>query len=315
VYVKSSPEPAVELDPPDVVTCTFAAPGVTVAGVTIVNDVGVTDVTESAGTAVPPTVTDTPVTNPVPDTVTDVPPVTGPVAGDRPVTVGTGAVYAKLSVVPDVELDPPEVVTCTSTVLTVTVAGDTTVIDVADTTVTLVPASAPNATDAPVRKPVPVIVTVVPPDVGPVAGEIDVTVGTGAVYAKSSPVPDVDELPPDVVTCTSTVATDVLAGDTTVIDVGDTTVTLVPASAPKATVAPVMNPVPVIVTVVLPEVGPVAGEIDVTDGTAAVYEKLLLVCDAADELVADTTAVPVAMTAGVTSVADVDDVTFTDVAA
>ena len=43
--------------------------------------------------------------------------------------------------------------------------------------------------------------------------------------------------------------------------------------------------------------------------------KLLLVCDADDELVADTTAVPVAMTAGVTSVADVADATFADVAA
>jgi hypothetical protein len=43
--------------------------------------------------------------------------------------------------------------------------------------------------------------------------------------------------------------------------------------------------------------------------------KLLFVVDPEDELVADTTAELVAMTAGVTSVADVADVTFTDVAA
>jgi hypothetical protein len=181
VYVKLSPEPAVELDPPDVVTCTFATPTVTVAGVTIVIDVADTTDTLADGTAIPPTVTDAPVMNPVPVTVTSVPPVTGPVDGDSDVTAGTGAVYVKLSPVPVVELEPPEVVTCRSTTPGTTVDGDTTVSDVADTTVAATGARPSNATVAPVMNPVPVIVTVVPPEVGPDVGAIEVTVGTGAV--------------------------------------------------------------------------------------------------------------------------------------
>ena len=76
---------------------------------------------------------------------------------------------------------PPEVVTTTLTVPGVTVAGDTAVIDVGEFTTTPVADSDPNFTVAPVMNPVPVIVTDVPPDVGPVAGDSDVTVGTAAV--------------------------------------------------------------------------------------------------------------------------------------
>ena len=54
------------------------------------------------------------------------------------------------------------------------------VIWVAETNVTAVPAVAPNSTVAPVTNPVPVIVTVVPPAMGPAAGLIDVTEGTGS---------------------------------------------------------------------------------------------------------------------------------------
>ena len=39
----------------------------------------------------------------------------------------------------------------------------------------------PTVTVAPVRKPVPVTVTLVPPVTGPVAGDSEVTAGTGAV--------------------------------------------------------------------------------------------------------------------------------------
>ena len=70
---------------------------------------------------------------------------------------------------------PPTVVTLTSSVPVP--AGEVAVIDVAELTVKPVAAVAPNVTaDAPVN-PVPVIVTVVPPAVGPEVGEIDVTVG------------------------------------------------------------------------------------------------------------------------------------------
>jgi hypothetical protein len=55
------------------------------------------------------------------------------------------------------------------------------VIEVEETTVTDVPAVPPKLTVAPVTKPVPVIVTRVPPAVGPAAGLRDVTVGAGDV--------------------------------------------------------------------------------------------------------------------------------------
>src|SRR5215831_2956698 len=73
-------------------------------------------------------------------------------------------------------LVPPAVVTVT---LTVPVpAGLVAVILVADTNVTPVPAFAPNLTVAPLAKPVPVMVTTVPPPVGPDEGDTPETVGT-----------------------------------------------------------------------------------------------------------------------------------------
>ena len=79
----------------------------------------------------------------------------------------------------DVADVPPAVVTVTSTVPVPT--GDVAVMDVAETTVKLVAAAAPKVTAVAPANPVPVIVTVVPPVVGPAVGEIEVTVGGGAV--------------------------------------------------------------------------------------------------------------------------------------
>ena len=69
--------------------------------------------------------------------------------------------------------------------MTVTVTVPTPAGDVAEmvepfSTVTLVAALAPKVTVAPAAKLVPVMVTAVPPLVGPVAGPIPVTVGVGA---------------------------------------------------------------------------------------------------------------------------------------
>ena len=58
-------------------------------------------------------------------------------------------------------------------------AGVLAVIDVLLTTTTLVAADPPNVTVAPDRKPVPPMVTEVPPDREPPVGEIEVTVGAG----------------------------------------------------------------------------------------------------------------------------------------
>ena len=58
-------------------------------------------------------------------------------------------------------------------------AGVVAVIEVLLTTVTPVADVPPIFTDAPERKPVPVIVTAVPPEVAPDVGEIAVTLGAG----------------------------------------------------------------------------------------------------------------------------------------
>ena len=55
------------------------------------------------------------------------------------------------------------------------------VIDVPLTTFTPVAAVPPRFTAAPARKPVPVMVTGVPPETVPVLGKIEVTVGAGFV--------------------------------------------------------------------------------------------------------------------------------------
>ena len=58
-------------------------------------------------------------------------------------------------------------------------AGVVAVIDVLPTTFTLVAAVPPRLTVAPARKPVPVMVTAVPPATGPAFGLIEATVGAG----------------------------------------------------------------------------------------------------------------------------------------
>ena len=58
------------------------------------------------------------------------------------------------------------------------------------------------------------------------------------------------------------------AGEVAVICVSDFTVTSVALAVPNLTPVAPVNPVPVIVTVVAPAVGPLVGEMDVTVGTA-----------------------------------------------
>ena len=71
---------------------------------------------------------------------------------------------------------PPDVVTRTLALPAVP-AGVTAVIDVEDTTVTEVAAAPPIVTAVAPVKPVPEMVTLVPPAIGPVLGEIALTVG------------------------------------------------------------------------------------------------------------------------------------------
>ena len=152
-----------------------------------------------------------------------------------------------------VELVWPLPVTVTSTVPEP--AGLVAVIDVALFTVTPVAAVEPNATVSPDAKPVPVMVTVVPPATGPLVGLTALT-ATGGTYVNVS-AELVELVCPPLVTVTSTVPEP--AGLVAVIDVALFTVTPVAAVPPNATVAPDAKPVPEMVTGVPPAAGPLAG--------------------------------------------------------
>src|ERR1700730_3118290 len=80
---------------------------------------------------------------------------------------------------PLVALVPPAVVTVTSTVPVP--AGEVAVIEVALLTVNAVALLAPKFTAVAPVKLVPVMATLVPPAVGPLVGEIEVTLGTAAL--------------------------------------------------------------------------------------------------------------------------------------
>src|SRR5208282_1462357 len=77
------------------------------------------------------------------------------------------------------EVCPSGFTTTTLTGPALVLAGVVKVILVLLSTATLVAAAPPKFTNAPIRKLAPVSVTVVPPAVEPIAGEIDVSVGGG----------------------------------------------------------------------------------------------------------------------------------------
>jgi hypothetical protein len=104
-------------------------------------------------------------------------------------------------------------------------------------------------------KPVPVIVTNVPPAGGPVVGLIAETVGAATKVNTSAGL--VGDVPPVAVTVTSTAP--VPAGLSAVIVVALTTVSLAAGVVPKLTAVTPVNPVPEIVTDVPPVTGPIAG--------------------------------------------------------
>jgi hypothetical protein len=122
--------------------------------------------------AVLPNVTVAPAAKFVPVIVTAVPPVAGPLFGDTLVTVVAAVYVNPLLRLPLLPLTVT--VTVTAPVLP---AGVVAVMVVLFTTATLVAAVLPNVTVAPAAKLVPVIVTAVPPVVGPLFGDTPVTVG------------------------------------------------------------------------------------------------------------------------------------------
>ena len=118
--------------------------------------------------------------------------------------------------------------------------------------------------NAPIN-PVPVIVTTVPPLASPLAGEMALIVGGRTAYVNWS-AGDIALVPKGVVTVTLTVPT-APAGEMVAILVAFTTVKLETGVVPKFTAVVPVNPVPVIVTRVPPNVFPFAGEMPVTFGT------------------------------------------------
>src|SRR3984885_5188098 len=166
-------------------------------------------------------------------------------------------------------------------------AGATAVICVSESTVKL-GASSASSDGAPVASvisvskstlvapvnPVPVIVTVFPPAIGPLFGEIDVIVGGSTKVIWSAA--EVALVPSGVVTVTSVFpAKSPFWPKVAVISVSETTVKLSAGiepktgTGPKSTAVAPVNPDPVIVTEVLPTAAPVLGLTPVTTGAVA----------------------------------------------
>src|ERR1700688_2611090 len=177
-------------------------------------------------------------------------------AGTPPMVGGPGvlagfAVYANTSA--EVRaLVPPIVVTLTSTVSTASPRGAYAVIMVSSLTTNPQGVSPKETVVAPVRL-APVMVTVVAWVSGPLEGLRAVTTG-GATNVNWSAA--LDALgPPALETITCTVPAAII-GDTAVIDVSPFTLYVAAARVPKSTDVVALNPVPVMVTVVLPLEGP-----------------------------------------------------------
>ncbi len=159
-------------------------------------------------------------------------------------------------------LVPAGVVTVTSTVPVP--AGEVAVIWVSEPTVKEVAGLGPKRTALAPVKPVPVMVTDVPPAAGPEVGLMAVTDGP-PVYVNRSP-GLVALVPPGPVTVTCT--TPVPAGEVAVICVSETTAKLEAAVEPNLTPVAPVKPVPVTVTVVPPVADPEVGLMAVTEGAS-----------------------------------------------
>ena len=151
-------------------------------------------------------------------------------------------------------------------------AGATALITCEDSTWTTGAATLQKWTVAPLVNPIPVRVTIVPPAVVPLVGEMEATTGNSAVTRLKANLlaPERLLLPAEVMTVTPTVAA-CSAGEIAAINVEEITRKLSALAAPKSTALVPMNPVPAIITLVPPAVEPLEGLTSVT--TALVPEK------------------------------------------
>src|SRR5262249_21666310 len=134
--------------------------------------------------------------------------------------------------------------------------------------VKVVAATVPKETAVAPVKPVPVIVTDVPPPVDPELGETPATDGAAAAVKVYWPAHTAADVPLRVVTITNTVPA-AYAGVVAAICVLEFTVKLAAATAPKETAPAPVKPVPVMITDVPPAVEPDVGLRLVTAGVAA----------------------------------------------
>ncbi|HEY8824113.1 MAG TPA: hypothetical protein VIP07_04430 [Candidatus Limnocylindria bacterium] len=242
------------------VTTTLTAP----AACAVVVPVMLVGLTMGSVSADPPNETVAPVWNPLPATVTLVPPPAEPLAGAIELTVGAGARYVKQPV--HVALWLSGFVTTT---LTVPAACAPVVpVMLVELVVETVNADPPSDTVAPVWKPVPVIVTAVPPAIAPVVGANDATVGAGGTYVKQ--LEHVALCPSGFVT--ATLIDPAACAVVVPVIVVALMVATVSADPPNETVAPVWNPLPATLTDVPPALGPLFGVTEVIAG-AATYVK------------------------------------------
>ena len=241
------------------VTTTLTLPAAC-AGVTPVIEVGEIVETVSAD---PPNETAAPVWKPVPATVTDVPPLAGPLVGVTELTVGP-ATYVK---------QPLQLALWVSGFVTITFTAPAACAVVVPVMVVALMVETfrgepPKDTLDPLTKLVPATVTEVPPELGPRFGVTEATVGA-ATYVKQ---PLHDPLCVSGFVTTTVTAPAACAVVVPVMLVG-LTVGAVSADPPNETVAPVWNPLPVMVTLVPPPAGPLVGATELTVGAGARYVK------------------------------------------
>jgi hypothetical protein len=277
-------------------TCTVLA---ACAGATTVSFDGDTNVDESADPSAP-NFTVAPGTNPLPVIVTVFPPAVDPPLRLTPETTGAPNAYRSLFVR---ALGPAPVVTNTSTV-PAACAGATTVSFDEDTNVAgRAEPAGPNVTVAPGTNPLPVIVTVFAPAVGPPLRLTPETTGAPNAYRSLF----VGALvPAAVVTRTWTVPA-ACAGAVTVSCEEDTNVAgRADPAEPNVTVAPGTNPLPVIVTVFAPASGPPVGLTPETTGAPNAYRSLFVCALVPPPVVTNTSTVPAACAGAVTVSCDED---------
>lgn len=140
--------------------------------------------------------------------------------------------------------------------------GETAVMRLSDTTLKEAAGVPPKKTPVAFINPAPLILTVVPPVVGPWVGLLEVMTGGGWK-------PKLNELsePPGVMTVIGTVPT-ACAGMMRSTSVSPTTPVIIAGVDPKRTLVVPAKPVPVIAAGVPPDITPAVGKIAVGAGSA-----------------------------------------------